>query len=407
MITIYEKQNTIIQYCLVAFLFTFIAIFFYIKLKYPFWNGQPVYHIYDYWRILFREPGIIYSDYPKITKFCNFTDCTTIAYHDANSSQINECIDILQTQYLRTDDSVFVFNEKTMDSYMTGHSYSSYITVYLEPLFINDFQKNLQIKALITSRSINIQGNVPVYYWDLICSNRELPIKRTYELIQTHNYRTRILNPDIAIGLFKRVGSSNNEGIVPIVKFSIRSYKINSYVTSPPIMPKYYLVVDINRTNIADVIEFLERKVKIDYQFWAITDMTNIEGLILSGVLYGYIIIVKGEIMAVYFFRDSRIFLENLFEYESMEGDGGSVLEFVCSANYIGSRQVFYDGFLHALFLLRKTIPVYNTLTVEGVGDNKIIQNYMNGCIVETTGAYYFYNYFYRTVESSQCFILL
>ena len=397
------RQNTNFQYIVVVLLFFVLVLFFYIKLRYPFWNSQPVYHIYDYWRIFYREPRVIRPEYPSITKYCNFADCTTIAYQDATPGQIEECVDILQTQYLRTEDAVFVFTQQTMDSYMTGHVHSSYISVYLEPSFTPS-EKVLQIRALITSRSIRIKGEIPVYYWDFICSGRELPIKKTYEIIQTHNYRTRILNPDIQAALFKRVGKETEDyAVVPVVKFSIVSYRLDSILRlPPPAMPKYHLVVDINQTNIADVLEYMgegEGGMKNKYEFWAISDMDNIRGLILGGVLDGYILSVRGRIGGLYFFRDTRISMDI----------GGPILELAASIHDTGSPQVFYDGFLHAVFLLNKQYPIYKTISIENLGDNEIIENLYPAehYITGVTGAYYFYNYFYRTLAGSRCFILL
>jgi len=394
------RQNTALQYIVVVLLFSLLTLFFYIKLRYPFWNGQPVYHIYDYWRIFYREPRVIRPEYPSITKYCNFADCTTIAYQDATPQQIRECVDLLQTQYLRTEDGVFVFNENTIDSYMTGHVYSSYMTVYLEPYYPEPSKKVLQPRALMTSRSIRIIGDVPLYYWDFICSHRELPIKRTYELIQTHNYRTRIMNPDIQAALFKRI-ETEDYAVVPLVKFSIVSYRLLSFTSpsaKPPPLPKYHLVVDVNPANIADVLEYVDTE-KGRYEFWALSDTGNLEGLLLGGVLYGYAVVVRGQIRGLYVFRDSRISLD----------DGGPLLELAASVNGLSSPQVFYDGFLHAVFLFSKQYPVYKTLSIENLGDNEIIENlypgehYIGGVI----GAYYFYNYFYRTVAGSRCFILL
>jgi hypothetical protein len=407
MINTYKiQQNTIFQYCILIILLFFVSIFFYIKLAFPFWNSQPVYHIYDYWRMVFREPGIIREDYPSITKYCNFNNITTFSYQDLNESQIKKCIDLLQTQYLKTDDSVYVFNSYNLDSYMTGHKYSSYISIILDsiPTYINDHIESNKIilpKGIITSRSIRISGDQYCYYWDFICTHRELETrnkKAIYELIQTHNYRTRILNPDIKFSLFKRIGKeAENYQVVPVVKFSTISYRIDS-LNKQPHLPKYFIVVDINRTNISDVLEFLDLA-KCSYNFWALSD--NLE------MIYGYMILKKGEIMAVYFFRDSRIFIENHFEYE--EEKGGSLLELVASMNHTGSHEVFYNGFLHALFLLLKKYPVYNTIMIECIGDNHIINTFYPNekYLMNINGGYYFYNYFYKLVHSSQCFILL
>jgi hypothetical protein len=182
---------------------------------------------------------------------------------------------------------------------------------------------------------------------------------------------------------------------------------MNSFTSpsaKPPPLPKYHLVVDVNRTNIGDVLEYVENK-KESYEFWAIADTGNLEGLLLGGLLYGYIILVRGQIHGLYVFRDSRISIDG----DGEDGGGGPVLSLVASINYTGSRQVFYDGFLHSGFLLVKQYPIYKILSVESLGDNQIIENLLplDGFITETLGAYYFYNYFYRTVAGSQCFIVL
>jgi hypothetical protein len=405
-----NNSNYIISILLVLLLF-FVVLFFYIKLKYPFWNGQPVYHIYDYWRAGFIEPSIIQKDYPKITKYCNFADITTIAYQDMTENQIRECVDLIQTQYINTEDTVYVFNSRTLDSYMTGHNYSSYISVFLEPkLSISssigqDIKKELIPKGMISSRSILINGSEPAYYWDFICKHRNILQKSAYQLIQTHYYRTRVLTPEIKIALFKKEGNEVADyPVVPLVTFTCVSYKILPFI-KPPTLPKYYIVVDINRTNIALVMEFL-LFAKDDYTFWAMADIGNIEGMILSGLLYGYALFYRGSIAALYFFRDSRIYIENPYEYEDEKGSG-SLLELVASINHTGSRDLFYDGFLHALFLLIKYFPVYRILKIEGLGDNSVLNLPDNKMIKSIPGAYYFYNYFYRTVSSNLCFIFI
>ena len=58
----------IIFYTLIILL---IVVYMYIKLKYPFWSSQPVFHMYDfyYW---FFSPGYINKDLPEKNKFTNF-----------------------------------------------------------------------------------------------------------------------------------------------------------------------------------------------------------------------------------------------------------------------------------------------------------------------------------------------
>jgi hypothetical protein len=208
------------------------------------------------------------------------------------------------------------------------------------------------------------------------------------------------MNPDIKAALFKRI-ETEDYAVVPLVKYSIVSYRLLSFTSpsaKPPPLPKYHLVVDVNSANIADVLEYVDSE-KGRYEFWALTNTGNLEGLLLGGVLYGYVVVVRGVIRGLYVFRDSRISLD----------DGGPLLELAASVNGLSSPQVFYDGFLQAVFLFSKQYPFYKTLSIENLGDNEIIENLYPAehYIMGVTGAYYFYNYFYRTVAGSQCFILL
>ena len=42
----------------------FVLTFAYIKIRYPFWNVQPVYHTYDFWRWFYRTPFLIQRGAP-------------------------------------------------------------------------------------------------------------------------------------------------------------------------------------------------------------------------------------------------------------------------------------------------------------------------------------------------------
>ena len=70
------------QYCAISLFFTIIGIFMYIKIKYPFWNIQPVYHTYDFVRGFISSPFIIQTRYPMKTKYCDFISVETVSYVD-------------------------------------------------------------------------------------------------------------------------------------------------------------------------------------------------------------------------------------------------------------------------------------------------------------------------------------
>ena len=74
-------------YLFLIILSLIIGIFAYIKLRYPFWNLQPVYHTYDFWRMIYREPFFIYKKAIS-TKFVDLNSINTVIYEDREYSYI-------------------------------------------------------------------------------------------------------------------------------------------------------------------------------------------------------------------------------------------------------------------------------------------------------------------------------
>ena len=89
-------QCNMFQYICYTLICTCILLWMIIKVKYPFWNIQPVIHSYDYWRCLYREPFTIYKYVPIKTKFCDFDQIFTFSYYDFSDQQKKYLINLLQ-----------------------------------------------------------------------------------------------------------------------------------------------------------------------------------------------------------------------------------------------------------------------------------------------------------------------
>ena len=112
----YEFYENLPIYILFTIIIFFLTIFVTIKLAFPFWNLQPVYHTYDFWRILYREPFHIHKRFviQNITKFSNFQQIQTYDYNDVSQSLKETFTDILQCFYLPQEQSIFVLNVEKM-----------------------------------------------------------------------------------------------------------------------------------------------------------------------------------------------------------------------------------------------------------------------------------------------------
>lgn len=129
-------------------------------------------------------------------------------------------------------------------------------------------------------------------------------------------------------------------GIVPLIQFKTKYYKIFSYhqnINKP--FPDDVLLININATNIDLLIDFLEEcKNTKRFSCFLRTDISNLIGLIKSEILYVYCLKRFDTIYAIYIFRDTR----------SNYDDFGSILQLVGSINNC-SQDLFLDGFFNSM----------------------------------------------------------
>ena len=101
-----------LQYFLFGITILYLLVYGYVKVKYPFWNNQPVFHTYDYWRRFYREPFVIYKYRPIKTKFCNFLDIKTHPYLDISKEEKGDVLYLLKSNYISSDRIMLTLEEK-------------------------------------------------------------------------------------------------------------------------------------------------------------------------------------------------------------------------------------------------------------------------------------------------------
>jgi len=161
--------------------------------------------------------------------------------------------------------------------------------------------------------------------------------------------------------------------------------------------PEHFVLVEIGSTNMNRLFEFLVEQ-KSRFSIFGITDLANLEGLILSGVLYIYCLTKKSEIYGVYIFRDTRT------QYD----DIGGMLQLCAGIMNTTSSDLFTIGALHSVGTIIKKMPVYKVIMVDDMSDNVYCNMSGLTLIMENWSAYYLYNMVvpYSPVRSSQVFIL-
>jgi hypothetical protein len=408
----YEFYENLPIYLLIFVILVLISIFVYIKLSFPFWNIQPVYHSYDFWRALYSKPFLIHNNdyilrcaHKNTNKYHDLKQVKIIPFVDATDGQKQAFVNLLQCFLLPSENAVFVFNLENLETYLGGHMFSSYLSLYER----SGIDSNNTI-ACISSRSgeLYIRGyKSPIYYIDFLCVKREEDFKKiSRTLLQTHIYkqqlidemesRTHVGSQMILVSLFRREKELLT-GIVPLTRFQTVYYEIPQ-INKKMVLSDHVILIHIDHTNIDIFVDFLEGS-QSRFECFLRTDISNLIGMIKSGILYVYCLKRMDDILSVYIFRDTRM---------SYDGLGG-ILQLVGTIHNSSSLPLFINGFINSVFEIIRNIPVYKVLMVDEIGDNTFITNHIGGRIIQRhLTAYYLYNMVIpcSPLRSIGCFIL-
>lgn len=398
------------QIYLAVFILTILIIYFTIKIKYPFWNLQPVYHTYDFWRKWTTRPFIIQKSYPFQTKFCDFKNIKTREFLDLDTNTVQNLADLLVSHYIASDQVLLTITPKHLRDYFTGQMNPSYVSFYYEKRYTTDdvsiLQKGNELPYInnmigaITSRQISFfvfprtgestsYIKYPCYYWDYICihrDNKNTNIGR--KLIQTHEYNQRVNNRGILISMFKKEGDLSI-GIVPLIEYSSFTFPIP--IVKLRKIPKYCFLTRINKTSFGDFNDFMLQYLKSpkkEFPFVAIPEIGVLNHLIESDNLYVFMLRKRENVLALYFFKDATV------QYEEANGCALQCIGSICN---MMDRELFYLGFLHSVYKITCKTQ-YKILLFERIAHNlyftaDLIRNCGGRFITEQKNAYYLYNF--------------
>lgn len=392
---IFQSLHNIYTYAHLLILFTIVLIVVYIKLHYPFWSSQPVYHTYDFIRwiyltILWRpnNPYLIQSKVLK-TRFVSLDRVVTIPYSDISSVQESELVDFLQCHSFLNENILNILDKTTIQGLLIGMSYVSFFQEDRLSPDLSDSKK--EILGCISSRPLQciVSGSkIPVYFWDHICVNREhekIPRKNiAYKMIQTHEYRQRLMQPNVGASAFKKEGILC-EGVVPLVKFRILTFELHK-ILKPP-LPIDMTVVSVNADDVYDMIYSLTQN--SIFTLYLFPEIGSLIELIRSQILRIYALKQKDRILGVYFLKDTQIVYD-----VNQNNDNNKVLECVASVD-IENSPYFFAGFLGALHNVLEKKSKFHTLRLPDLGHNsKIMERWRwkYPPISEIPAAYYIYN---------------
>jgi hypothetical protein len=404
------------EYFLIGIFTIIISIIIYIKLKYPFWNIQPVYHSYDFWRYFSQTPFIIQRKLPVKTKFYDNKHVETVDFSDIKDFHMTRMIDLLQCHYLKSEKLLFTIGKADIEPLFIGHSHPCYVS-FFNNQFADEIGEKVEPIGSMTSRPILLYIRTEnqfynIYLWDLICINRiDIPKNIDRNLIQTHEYNQRFRNLDISASLFKKE-SPLHEGVVPLVEFTTSIFLLRSK-SRVPRLPAHHLLIHMDSKNVSEIYDFLT-EMRGNFTLSIYPEIGSILALSKSRQLQIYALKCKGDILGLYFFKNSNMLYE----------EGGQTLESVSTLWNPLAYQNFQDSIKTSLFFvgfllaLKSTIEQgkndkiqYKFIKFNRLGDTcKIIDQWKQkyAPIYEKTAAYYLYNMVIPGMPflNNNCFIL-
>ena len=396
-----------IFYSLFFFTLVFLA---YIKIKYPFWNNQPVFHSYDYWRFFYSIPYVVYKYRPIKTKYCDFQQIETTNYGDCSLAIKNKLVNLLQCYYIPSELILHTVSVNEIDTIFTGINEASYISLFYDKIIQNKGEQapniliNPEPSGCVTSRACKmfyrptlsepIYTSDLIYFIDYLCIDRERDrTKISRLLLQTHEYNQRINNPTVLISLLKKE-IDLFEGIIPLVKYNTLTYHIPAIQTHK--LPPEFRIVPIGSSNINILTDYLYNLTHISYNnteslfdMCILHDTSYYLSQIKAGIVHIYCLQHREHVYGIYFFKNTYN------EYENIEGN---MLMFSASIKNTNNTDVFYVGFLNSMKHLLKGNKKYKMLMIENIGHNETVLQYWdlyNKQIFNTNTAYYLYNFIY------------
>jgi hypothetical protein len=417
---LYIRKYIMIEYIFTFIIFIFLLLFAYIKLKYPFWSSQPVFHNYDILRRLCSTPFIINKFQHFKNKYCNLENIKTNYYIDCKEENKQHAVNLVQSFYFNTDQILHTIQRNDIDCIMTGSSELPMMSIFFENELKCDTGSLIQQiktpRGIIFSRPLyfwymnsltdtNYNEN-KIYYIDYLCVDRVKEKKSVFrELLQTHLYNQHNLNKDLQISLIKKE-IELFEGVIPLVNYQTFTFKLRNHKIMP--LPPHYYMIELEKENFDVLVDFLYTnkdycyKTKL-YDVLIFPDIGNIQQMVTCGLMKIFCLRNRENIYGFYFFKDAKMY------YEEIEGN---TLHFIGSIMNCLIPSLFYNGFLNSLKKILKKDSSFMMLLFEDIGHNCILyefwkNNYLP--VFTNKTAYYLHNFVHpkSPLDKKRVFVLL
>jgi hypothetical protein len=402
------------EYVIVVIFFTVLIIAAWIRIRHPFWSIQPVFHTYDLWRYWVTQPGVITSVPVPPNKFLNLLRVKTRNFLDASDDELAAILDVLQCHFLPSDGVTYTIQAQDLQTLCSHHSSGPcWVSMYMTDHFHLDqttVTNRPDVAGVLIAYPVRLtlrsqSSFQTVYYWDYIVMHREIgkDVGTIRSLIQTHQNNQSLKKEDEVVVSIFRKDVDLSEGIVPLVQFTVSHFElVKDRIQRPPLAAPCTVV----QLPMHDLLDFLFELTTTNKMFDAtlFPDLTAMEARIASKLWHVYALKSKNVILAVYIFRKTHTVYE--------DDGGGGLLELVVSVSLTEDKNLFFAGWLHALYDLLQSDGNWGRLSISNLAHNqKLLETYTwkYKSLSTHEAAYYLYNYVCpgMPLAPDQCWIAL
>jgi len=398
----------------VFFVVASLAYFIWIKIRYPFWNTQPVRHTYSF---MPRE-GVMNRVLPK-TKFYDTSGrISTKVWSSVSNLEIEEMCRVLQSHWIPSDrlfcgiqapdlaafgaSVVSTFREKvyttnkgeTPDTKLLGLVLSRPGKLWIRGL--SSLDKASYDKAdKATADIYSDKATADILIQDYLAVLRGSNSDSTRRLFDTHEYNTRLLKPDVQVSVFKKEVELL-EGVVPLVEYTCYTFYLRNLKLRR--LPRDFRIIRVQTQHTDILHDFL----RSGLQMFDVAITLNIEvllNLLKTNQMYMYALKRGDQVFGIYWFKNAHV-----------KWDLGDTLHFVASFKNTENADLFRLGFSHSLREVLREFRDYRMLMMDGIGHNGEIAELWtrtHDIIVKTRCAYYLYNWGMDQVSREKCLIIV
>jgi hypothetical protein len=433
----------ILLYIITCIICVYVLFLMYMKIKYPFWSKQPVFHFHKLHYFLkndnyiFNNPSQMnaykYLDYPNI-KIIPFKhdDC-----YKTNKYLIESYFSLIRKHYLREKHSIFnPTNEYLKNCLINNENGSSFIALYLKsrPVYHNVENTNNTPTSLtlkndvisgLTSKIIVLHRrslpkhlqNRYIHYVDFLCTHTDNRKKQlTPKVIYTYAHHVmkqqstrQNSSSDSIIFMFKR--EAENQSFVPYtvysnfvfeLKYFISKYKsLSSNQNAYFITLQNELKLDYINTSSTELLFRTLEEVKTSIPHFLHIPFSNVKTYIEAGVLHMFVVHKNGVPCALYVFKNNCFYYQDLPVYECV-----SSIYFPSSLYNIELFVNFFNKSVETLIHKQKI----GYLTIENLSMNNILIKNMRNMrheLYKYTNNFYLYNYILNSTQSKEIFMII